>query len=283
MPKLSSIYTYPIKSTAGIALSNAWVDELGLAFDRRFVLTNTDGQFITARTKAKLCLVQANFTAKGLILTAPEMPTLILNYDEFSTQYNPVTIWGDKLQGQFCGDNASAWFSAYLNSPCRLLYFGEQSKRERTSKTTQHTRQISFADGYPLLLISQASLDDLNHKLERSNIKQVSMKQFRPNLVIDDCLAFAEDGWQQIKIGEVIFELAKPCARCIFTTVNPVTAKRDKNQQPLAMLKTYRQVENGDILFGQNLIPLNEGQIKQGDAVTLLKEKSSVLLIPFSN
>ncbi len=278
MPHLSSIHIYPIKSSAGIELSNSWVDELGLAFDRRFVLTNTDGQFITARTKAKLCLVQASLTPNGLILTAPKMPLLTLNYQDFANEYKPVTIWGDNVQGQYCGDNASAWFSAYLNSSCRLLFFGEQSTRERVSNSTGKKRQVSFADGYPLLLISQASLNDLNNKLQTENT-QVSMARFRPNVVIENCHAFAEDSWQRIRIGEVEFELAKPCARCIFTTVNPENAQRHSQKQPLTMLKSYRQIANGEILFGQNLIPLNQGQLKQGDKLTVLTNKDTPTFI----
>lgn len=271
MPILSQISVYPIKSAAGIDLSTSWVDSIGLPFDRRFVVSEPCGQFITARTMPKLCLIQANLTPNGLILTAPDMPLLVIEYDKCLDQYQAVNIWKDNLLGQRCQEQVDAWFSQYLNRPCHLLYFGEQSSRT----VANSTNPVAFADGYPLLLISQASLTDLNARLTTP----VTMRQFRPNIVVDNCLPFAEDNWQHIRIGEVEFEVSKPCSRCIFTTVNPQTAEKHHLQEPLATLKSYRQVEGGDVMFGQNLIPLNKGQIKQGDTVTVLKNQTPPLFL----
>jgi len=162
------------------------------------------------------------------------------------------------------------WFSEYLQRPCQLLYFGEKSSRIKKENTVD-ARKIAFADGYPLLLISQASLDDLNQRLSANNQKTVSMAHFRPNIVVENCLPFAEDGWQYIRIGNVEFKVSKPCERCLFTTVNPVDGIINSQQQPLSTLKTYRQTSNGEVLFGQNLIPLTSGQIKQGDNITITK------------
>jgi len=272
--QLSQISVYPIKSTAGIALSSSWVDELGLSFDRRFVLTDDNGQFITARTEPSLCLIQANLTATGLVLTAPDMPKLIINYQQLSDTYQNVVVWDDNINAQQGSNKHHQWFSRYLNRPCQLLHFGESSTRKVPS-TSSRTNQLAFADGYPLLLISQASLNDLNKRCPTT----ISMSQFRPNLVVDNCEAFAEDTWSHIRIGEVEFELRKPCSRCIFTTINPDTAQKHSHQEPITSLKTYRQAAEGDlkgeILFGQNLIPLNQGQIKTTDAVTIIKKKSS--------
>ncbi|MEY8199915.1 MAG: YcbX family protein [Colwellia sp.] len=271
--KLSQISIYPLKSTAGIQLSNSWVDELGLSFDRRFVLTDDKYQFITARTEPKLCLIQANITATGLVLTAPDMPKLVINYQQLSDLYQTVFVWDDNINAQQGSHEHHQWFSRYLNRPCQLLHFGELSIR-KVPKTSNRTNQLAFADGYPLLLISQASLDDLNKRCP----EKITMNQFRPNLVIDNCEAFAEDTWQHIRIGEVEFELRKPCSRCIFTTINPQTAKKHSHQEPITTLKTYRQAVDGElkgeILFGQNLVPLNQGQIKLTDTVTIIKKKT---------
>lgn len=280
--KVSSLHIYPIKSTAGIDLPDAIVDELGLAFDRRFVVNDALGQCITARTEPRLCLVRTKLTADGIELSADNMPTLILIYEKFSKQYQDVTIWGDSIAGQLCSNEADTWFSEYLQRPCQLLFFGQDSSREK-KPNTDRARKVAFADGYPLLLISQASLDNLNSRLESSHLEgkhlsdsqqqAVSMAQFRPNIVIDNCLPFAEDGWQHIRIGEVEFKVSKPCERCIMTTVNPKKAEKHPEQQPLRTLKSFRQDHNGEVLFGQNLIALNSGQIKAGDKVTVISHQ----------
>jgi uncharacterized protein YcbX/ferredoxin len=265
---VSDLYIYPIKSTMGISLPQASINELGLAFDRRFVISDNSGQFISARTEPTLCLVTTILTEHGITLSAPAMPTLSLVYENFSEQYQNVNVWDDEIAAQLCSTKANLWFSDYLQRPCQLLYFGQASSRVR-KPNTDNARKVAFADGYPLLLISQASLNDLNEHLLASNQKTVSMANFRPNIVVDNCLPFAEDGWQYIRIGEIEFKVSKPCERCILTTVNPENGIKNPEQQPLSTLKTYRQTISGEVLFGQNLIPLTRGNIKQGDKLTV--------------
>ncbi len=273
LTQVSSLHIYPIKSTAGLILPDAQVAELGLDFDRRFVVSDPLGQFITARTEPKLCLVKTKLTEHGLELSTANRPTLTLSYEQFSHQYQNVSVWGDEIAGQLCSKEADAWFSDYLERPCQLLFFGRESYRER-KPNTDNARKVAFADGYPLLLISQASLNNLNQRLEDNQQQAVSMAQFRPNIVVDNCLPFAEDGWQHIRIGEVEFKVSKPCARCIFTTVNPQNGEKHAKQQPLRTLKSFRQTTNGEVLFGQNLIPLNNGQIKLGDKLVILSKQT---------
>lgn len=269
---MQSLHVYPIKSTAGIELSKSWVDDFGLSFDRRFVVTELNGQFITARTQPKLCLIQSYFTPNGLVLTAPNMPELLIDFARFSEQYHQVTVWKDQINALYCHQHYDKWLSDYLALPCQLHFFADKSSRQ----VSNSDKQVGFADGYPLLLISQASLDDLNTRLPQ---QQVSMAQFRPNIVVNNTSAFEEDSWKRIRIGDVEFDIAKPCSRCIFTTVDPQTGKKHNQQEPLATLKTYRQVENGDVMFGQNLIALNKGQIHQGDQVTILATQSSSIFV----
>ncbi len=270
--KVSSLHIYPIKSTAGISLPQAQVEELGLAFDRRFVVSDPLGQFITARTEPRLCLVQTILTEQGLVLSAPKMSTLTLSYKNFTARYQNVTVWGDEIAGQLCANAANAWFSDYLQRPCQLLFFGQDSYRERKANTDK-ARKLAFADGYPLLLISQASLHDLNQRLKNNHQQAVSMAQFRPNIVVENCLPFAEDGWQHIRIGEVEFTVSKSCERCILTTVDPQTGEKHPEQQPLRTLKSFRQVSNSEVLFGQNLIARNKGVIEQGDKLVVIETK----------
>lgn len=268
--EVQSLHIYPIKSSAGISLSHAWVDNYGLSFDRRFVLTTLDGQFITARTQPTLCLINVNITPEGLVLTAPDMPLLEVKTQKFSEQYHNVTVWNDSIEALYCHQHYDKWFSQYLGIPCQLHFFAERSTRYVKNRNSQ----VAFADGYPLLITTQATLDDLNHRLINHN---VSMDQFRPNIVVKNSETFAEDTWKHIRIGEVEFEITKPCSRCIFTTVDPNTGEKHSKQEPLTTLKQYRQMENGDVIFGQNMVALNKGTIRQGDTITIIEQQNAPL------
>lgn len=278
-PVLSSLHVYPIKSSADISISSAWVDEYGLSFDRRFVLSDLQGQFMTARKHHNICLIQSNIVPEGLMIKAPNMPNIIIKYEEISAQYQTVGVWRDNIEAQVCHSTVNNWLSTYLQQPCQLLFFGEHSKRQvKNSK-----RSVAFPDAYPLLLISKASLVALNKRSKRNN----TMKQFRPNIVIDKCDTFDEDSWHKIQIGEVTFDVVSPCSRCILTTIDPETASPDSSQEPLATLKTFRQGQDGELYFGQNLIPLNKGHIKAGDKVTVISRKTPEIYpeiqVPASN
>lgn len=271
MPNLKQITIYPVKSIAGIDLLTSQVELSGLAFDRRFVLSDSQGQFITARTENKLCLIHSQILPDGLQLNAPGMPELIIKYQDFAVQYQTVKVWSDQINAQYCSALCDQWFSDYLNRPCQLVYFGELSTR----KAWNTNNEVSFADGYPLLLISQASLDDLNTR----STSVINMTQFRPNVVVDHCEAFAEDGWKRIKIGEVVFDVYSPCARCVFTTINPLTAEPHQLREPLATLQKYRKDDKGALMFGQNIIPLNPGKINLDDPVTIIETKSQAVYV----
>lgn len=264
---LTSINTYPIKSTKGVSLDFALVKETGLELDRHFVITDINGKFITGRTKSSLVLVESDITEAGLILSAPDMPDINLFYKNLANEYQNVQVWNDEISAQYCSTEIDSWFSTYLKIPCKVYYLGEHSHRT----VSGYTNKLSFADGYPLLMISEASLMALNNRLEQS----VSMAQFRPNLVVSQCLEFAEDGWHKIRIGEVIFEIVKPCSRCIFTTVNEVSGQRNKQKEPLATLKKFRQGNDKEIYFGQNLIALNEGTISIDDKIEIISEQTA--------
>jgi len=277
---LSAINIYPIKSAAGISLTVSIVENTGLAFDRRFVITDLAGMFITGRSHPTITLINCTLTAQGLMLNAPNMATLTVNYQDFSNHYENIHVWNDTISAQHCSVLINAWFSEYLGMPCQLVYFGENSTRQVKRYEHDNNIKLSFADGYPLLLISQASLNDLNQRLSISNQLPVSMAQFRPNLVVDNTLAFAEDGWKKIRIGEVEFEIAKPCSRCIFTTIDPKNAEKHQSQEPLTTLKKYREdQQKKEIMFGQNLVALNQGQIRVGDTIEILKSQQPTIYI----
>jgi len=265
-PRVSQLSIYPIKSTAGIHLNRVFVEEYGLAFDRRFVVADLSGKQITARTHPKLAQVHSALTARGLQLRAPEMASLNIIYADFSDDYRAVNIWKDEVQGQHCHDDYDTWFSHYLGEPCQLLFFGEQSSR----LVKQRDTQVAFADGYPLLLISEASLEDLNL---RSTLTH-SMTQFRPNLVVKNTEAFAEDGWKRFRIGDVEFEVQNGCSRCIFTTLDQSSGEFHPTKEPLTTLAEYRKGDDGNVYFGQNVVALNSGTISIYDPVEVLETKT---------
>lgn len=263
MPKLAALHIYPIKSTAGIRLDRAFVERAGLTFDRRFVLADVDGRFLTARKYPRLLRVRATPASDGLVLSADGRPDLRLLYSEFPAQYRAISVWNDEIAGQHCSEAADRWFSELLRLDCTLRYFGPRSAR-RTASAPESP--VAFADGYPLLLISAASLGDLNARLP----EPVSMSRFRPNLVVSGTEPFAEDGWKRIRIGALELALVKPCSRCVLTTLDPVTAERHPRQEPLRTLTGYRRDADGQVNFGQNLVPLGEGVLEVGMVVEVL-------------
>jgi uncharacterized protein YcbX len=165
------------------------------------------------------------------------------------------------------GEEVSQWFSEFLELSCQLVYMPDNSYRPVNSRYASHNQQVSFADGFPFLLISEASLQDLNERLDQP----IPMNRFRPNLVVSGCEAFAEDSWRSIRIGSIPFHVVKPCERCLITTVDQAQGIRGK--EPLQTLAQYR-LSNGKILFGQNLIPAELGTLQVGDSVEICHSSS---------
>lgn len=261
--KLSQITVYPVKSVAGISMSTAWVEKQGLAFDRRFMLAFVDGSMITARRFPQMVKIRSALLPDGIRFSAPNVTDLVIHYDQFAMQPFNTTVWKDTFSAFTTDEQADRWFSRIIGEPVKLLYTGEQSNRYREKLG----HNVSFADGYPLLLISQGSLDELN----RRSPEKHSMAQFRPNLVASDCAPFAEDKWKRIKIGEVEFAVVKPCERCVLTTVDVQTGRFKTSREPLKTLAQFRANEQGGVFFGQNLVALNEGMINQDDLIEVLE------------
>lgn len=263
MPTLAAIHRYPIKSTAGESLERARVEEEGLVFDRRFMAVKPDGTFLTARTHPQLERVRARFDGKTLALGHDRLGPLALPVSDFAGVAFETEVWGDRFGATTTHEMLDAWFSDVVGEPARLLWAGEISARYREKIGVR----VSFADGYPLLLISQASLEDLNARTDGSHV----MAQFRPNLVASGTEPYAEDGWKRIRIGDVLFRVDAPCSRCAMVTVDPALGERRRDKEPLKTLASYRRGEKGKVYFGQNLVAENSGDIARGDAIEIME------------
>jgi uncharacterized protein YcbX len=259
---LTGLYIYPIKSAAGIAVDTAKVHPRGLNYDRRWMVVDAQGQFITQRQFPKMALIQTALTESHLVISAEGRGQVAVPF-VMDGEVIPVQVWKDTCGAIATGTETQAWLSDFLEMPCQLVYMPDESDRPVRHPDTQH--QVSFADAFPVLLISEASLTDLNERLA----DPVPMNRFRPNLVVTGCEAFAEDTWKEIQVGTVTFSVAKPCSRCVVTTVEQTTGIRDK--EPLKTLGTYR-LWDGQIWFGQNLLQHNLGRLHLGDRVNCLAE-----------
>lgn len=266
---LSEINIYPVKSLKGISLRKAAVEDRGLQFDRRWMLVNGKGKFITQREFPVMAAIEVRIE-DGSLTAAYDGTQLSISSMPENGVSRRVSIWGSSVKAVEYPADVNAWFSNVLGAECRLVLMPEESKRAvnplyavRKFKDT-----VSFADGYPFLLIGQSSLDDLNSRLETP----VPMNRFRPNFVVSGADAFAEDGWQMIRIGETVFHVVKPCGRCVVPTVDQAVGKKT-GPEPLKTLATYRK-KGSRILFGQNLIAEKAGGVvKVGDKLEVLQAK----------
>jgi len=264
--KVTELNIYPVKSTRRIALSESEVLPRGLPWDRRWMLVDASGKFITGRQHPRLATVQTQIGDNRLLIHAAGHASLSLPLVPRERRVVEVTVWKDSVEALLAGDDADAWFSDFLGLDCRLVQMTDDIFRSVNQDYGRAGDQVSFADGFPLLLISEASLADLNSRLDQP----VEMRRFRPNLVIDGERAYAEDGWRRIRVGEVEFEGVKNCSRCVFTTIDPDTGEKSPDLEPLRTLSSYRRRPEGGVYFGQNLIPRGAGVIRVGDPVTVL-------------
>ncbi len=263
---LTDIFIYPIKSLGGVRVEQALLEPKGLQYDRRWMLIDENGKFITQRVYPKMALLQVHLQPTGLLVTHKQISSenLFISFDSrtYQTTPIPVTIWDDTVSAVEVSAEANAWFSRLLQLNCRLVFMPPQVHRPVDPVYAFNQEPVSFADGYPILLIGQESLTDLNSRLT----EPVPMNRFRPNLVFSGGTPFLEDTWREFTINHQKFKVVKPCARCVLVTINQDTAK--KGTEPLRTLATYRTIDR-KVKFGQNVLPLSTGEIiKIGDVVS---------------
>ncbi|MEO1395220.1 MAG: MOSC N-terminal beta barrel domain-containing protein [Cyanobacteria bacterium J06634_5] len=279
---LSELFIYPVKSAAGISIHSASLTSRGFEGDRRCMVVSPDGQFMTQRrfpkmALIKLALIKSALQSQQLRLSAPHMPALTVpipapEADENAEQMT-VEVWGDRTLARSLGSDAHAWLTQFLGTPCQLVYMPHSSHRPTDHGKFGPNNIVSFADAFPYLLISEASLTELNNKLKANNAAPVPMNRFRPNLVVQGAITpHAEDQWKRIRIGDAIFSVAKPCARCSVPTVNQSTGEKTVGNEPIKTLSTYRAWDKA-IWFGQNLVQENpevEAVVRVGDRIEVL-------------
>jgi len=263
-PTLTQINLYPVKSLGGFTLSSAKVEARGLQHDRRWMVVDQKGRFLTQRALPRMALVSVDLTPDGLVLSAPGMGPLRLPFGLPSpARRQTVQVWRSVCEAAPVDEEADGWLGEFLGIPCRLVFMPEETRRAVNPDYSAGEGIVSFADGYPLMLLGEASLDDLNARLTQP----VPMNRFRPNLVVSGSLAYDEDGWKTIRIGTVTFHGVKLCDRCSLITVDQATGE-PTGPEPLKTLASYR-LQDQKVLFGQLLIPDGAGLVRVGDAVEI--------------
>ena len=235
--RLSALTIYPIKSARGIALTESQVDGFGLRHDRRWMVVDDSGQFLSQRSHSRLALVVPSIRGDKLRVDGPGMPTLEVSLYPSAAVATSVAVWDDVCLASWVGESAADWFFDFLGCPCSLVHMAENAVRPR----------VSFADGFPFLLISEESLADLNRRLA----EPLPMNRFRPNLVVAGGAPYDEDYWTHFEIGGIRLRVVKPCGRCVVTTTDQTTGERGR--EPLRTLATYRK-RDGEVMFGQNVV-----------------------------
>jgi uncharacterized protein YcbX len=283
-PHLASIHIYPLKAGRAVDLSEAAVEPWGLAGDRRWLVVDGAGRFVSQREEPALAGVIAAYPAAGadgvaagppllthaITLSAAGHPPLkvAMPCADGATEMVPVAVWESRLRAAAAGQEADDWLGRLLDRDVRLVYLDDPTRREVDQDYGDPGDPVSFADGFPLLLTSTGSLEALGDWLAEDGHPPVPMNRFRPNVVVAGAPAWAEDGWRRIRIGTATFRVVKPCGRCVVTTIDQATGQR--GAQPLELLGRRRRIGQ-QLVFGQNMIPDAPGSIRVGDPVDVLE------------
>lgn len=266
--ELSEIWIYPIKSTRGFRVAQADVEAEGLAYDRRWMLVDEEGHFMTARTHPQLLQIETQLEDGMLRISSPNQPSIRIPLHPSEENIQDVEIWGRSCKGISVQSDVSEWMSSYIGVTCALVRTSSAQPRQmKPSHVLQGLGHVSFADAFPLLLISEASLEELNRRAGTT----LSMERFRPNWVVRGCEPFEEDMWSTFQVGSIQAWGGKLCDRCVLTTIDPGTGQ--KGREPLATLATFRKWNNR-VYFGLNVAPSSYGMVREGDRIHSVQLKS---------
>lgn len=262
MPFLSEIYVYPVKSLAGFRVERWPVDKNGLRYDRKWMLVDENGEFLSQRRLPKMALIQTRISDSLLMITVPGHPEISLPLNSEAGDDIPVVIWKDHCLAKTTSSVADAILSGFLETSCRLVYHPDSRVRKVDPGYALPSDETAFSDGFPFLIVTAASLDSLN----QATPQNFDVRRFRPNLVVGGCTGYAEDSWRKIHIGAISFRLPKPCSRCAVPGIDPDTAVSEK--EPLAILAGLRRWQN-KVYFGQNALHDGTGELFAGDVVSV--------------
>ncbi len=266
MPRICALNVYPLKSARGTHVDTLELDDRGALNDRRWMVVDDRGMFVSQREQSKMALVAPTMTPDGLELSAPGMPTLGVSRPPDYAPSIQGQVWDGHCEVRLADDEAHRWFSTYLGGSYRLVFQGDDAVLPMLPKyagAITEPRRIALTDGAPLLLIGQASLDDLNSRLR----VPLPMNRFRPNIVVDGTMPYEEDSWTRFESAGVLFEVANACPRCVTTTVDQATGIR--SDEPLRTLATYRKVASG-VIFGKNVTHHGAGRLRLGEELRVL-------------
>ncbi len=272
--RLSQIVRYPIKSCRGISVPRARVVRGGIEHDRRWMLVDAAGRFVTQREEARLARVDVAIAGEALLVSSGGAGAVTLPLEMRDGEPVRASIWSSEVF-VIVSAEGSAWFSAFLAREVRLVHVRDDALRQVSPSRARPGDVVGLADGYPLLLTSEASLRDLGDRIEARGATRVPMARFRPNVVAEGALAWDEDAWRTLTIGSVSFRAPKPCDRCVVTTIDPETAVAEK--EPLRTLATFRRwaIPGGavGVSFGVNLIADDVGELSVGDPVVVTERQ----------
>lgn len=265
---LTEINIYPVKSLGGISLQEAEVTDRGLKFDRRWMVVDSNGRFLTQRVLPQMSLIKVSVDNNSLRFEhkLKTMSNFSVPLEIYNDEQNEVVVFDDAVNAVYVSKEADQWLSDALEFKCRLVHMPDDSKRKVDTTYAANNQIVSFADAFPFLVIGQSSLDDLNSRLDEI----VPMNRFRPNFVFSGGSPFDEDRMKRFKLNDVTFFPVKPCARCVVTTVDQQTGVKGK--EPLATLASYRTQDN-KVMFGQNLLHEGSGIIKAGSTLESIEWK----------
>ncbi len=268
MYTISQLYIYPIKSLGGFAVQSAHLTDRGLQYDRRWMVVDNNNNFLTQRQDPLMSLLQVAIENDKLVIFHKNniADKIAVPLQPLPTATSKVIVWDDECQGQYVNADADIWLSAKLAMPCRLVYMPDSEKRKVDGRYARQDEVTSFSDGYPVLIIGQASLDDLNKRMP----EPLPMDRFRPNLVFSGGQPYDEDTMEHVLVNNIDLYGVKLCSRCVLTTINQATALKAK--EPLKTLASYR-MKNNKIYFGQNILYGQTGSLKVGDIIEIIKSK----------
>ena len=283
--RVTALFVHPLKSAAGMRVAAATIDALGFSGDRRWMVVDADGEFLSQRRIPRMALIRATPLPEGdLYLSSPGVASLHVRSAEIAEHAGrevaprvtdaEVVIWSDTVRAVDAGGEAAAWISGVLGCAARLVYCPRSRARTVDRTFASGSELVGFADGFPLLILGESSVHDINTRLGRRGEGEVGPERFRPNIVIEGGAPFEEDHWRQIDVGAgaetITIDIVKPCARCSIISVNPMTGVQ--GIEPMRTLATFRR-RGGDVFVGQNALPRAEGQIVTGAPVRVVQRR----------